>query len=282
MKAWIGIGVLALIAVGRWSVGGEIRPDLAAASTAGTSARVLLAQGFAPTAIGQENRSMIELTASELKATQSEDWVLPRDGTRTLRLESEGKHIRCRLRFTGMNGEAIAIRVVREARAETEAEARERLGEMKVERRREGDDWIVTATWPHRPVRRRIGAHTTTYDDPRVVAFEIHLPPGVRLDLSRLNLVGADLDGQDLRTVRLSGLSLVGASLVNADLSGMDLSGTSLVGANLRGADLRNASLTGARLKDADLTDAKLEGASLAGVNAADLIGVLSGAGRRR
>ncbi|MEU6080331.1 pentapeptide repeat-containing protein [Streptomyces sp. NPDC047108] len=56
----------------------------------------------------------------------------------------------------------------------------------------------------------------------------------------RADLVGARLDGADLRGADLRGALLIAARLRNADLRGADL-----IGADLRDADLRGADLTG-------------------------------------
>jgi hypothetical protein len=82
------------------------------------------------------------------------------------------------------------------------------------------------------------------------------------LDLSGLNLSGADLVDADL-----SGANLVGADLFDANLSGADLVGANLSGANLFDADLLGADLVGANLRGADLFDANLSGANLLSAN---------------
>ena len=103
---------------------------------------------------------------------------------------------------------------------------------------------------------------------------------GLRPDLRKADLSGADLRGAvlseaDLRGAKLSGADLSGANLRGAKLSGADLSGANLRGANLRkvdlrGADLRKAvlswaDLSGAVLSEADLRETNLSGANLCG-----------------
>jgi hypothetical protein len=88
---------------------------------------------------------------------------------------------------------------------------------------------------------------------------------GSKLQRARLrnaDLVGADLSGADLR-----GANLIGADLSATKLHGTDLQGADLSGARLRAADLREASLVGATLGDADLTAAALDGVDLTGAN---------------
>jgi uncharacterized protein YjbI with pentapeptide repeats len=65
----------------------------------------------------------------------------------------------------------------------------------------------------------------------------------ISVDLSRANLVAADLSGTDL-----SGASLNDANLGGADLSGTELGDASLNGANLYRADLSGTDLSGATL----------------------------------
>ncbi len=107
--------------------------------------------------------------------------------------------------------------------------------------------------------------------------------PPVPMDLSRLQLRGADLRGLDLTAADLSESDLSGA-----DLGGTNLFGAKLVGANLFEAKLRNAELTGAdlsrvraeradfahaglgrtQLREAHLRMADLSGATLSGSQA--------------
>jgi len=84
------------------------------------------------------------------------------------------------------------------------------------------------------------------------------------------SLIGANLEGADLRWANLRGVDLRGANLTGVDLTGADLEGADFKGADLRDADLRGAyfkdtDLEGAYLTGADLTRADLEGADLTG-----------------
>jgi len=77
-------------------------------------------------------------------------------------------------------------------------------------------------------------------------------------NLKRADLYSANLQEADLRGANLTGAYLEDANLRGADLSGANLTRAKLTGANLRGAyfersDLRGADLRGARFGDADL-----------------------------
>ena len=74
-------------------------------------------------------------------------------------------------------------------------------------------------------------------------------------DLSKANLVEANLEGANLVEAKLEGANLIGANLVEAKLEG----------ANLTGANLRFAMLTSVNLAGANLSQAKLTGANLTG-----------------
>lgn len=85
--------------------------------------------------------------------------------------------------------------------------------------------------------------------------------------MQRARLRDADLVGADLSGANLRGANLVGADLSATKLHGTDLQGADLSGAKLRAADLKEASLVGATLGDADLTAAALDGVDLTGAS---------------
>jgi uncharacterized protein YjbI with pentapeptide repeats len=92
------------------------------------------------------------------------------------------------------------------------------------------------------------------------------------LDLSRLDLAGANLggalfEGVDLTDANLAGANLEGAVLAHALLKGTSLVGANLTGANLGGARLDGANLAGANLSGAILTRAHIARASFRGVD---------------
>ena len=84
---------------------------------------------------------------------------------------------------------------------------------------------------------------------------------GVKANLFRADLSGADLSWADLSGADLSWADLSGANLFGADLSRADLSWADLSWANLSGADLSRANLSRANLFGADLSRADLSGA---------------------
>jgi len=89
-----------------------------------------------------------------------------------------------------------------------------------------------------------------------------------QLDLSNLDIRGANLrqgnlEGANLYRVNLSGANLSKANLCGTILTAADLSGANLAGANLSGSILSAANLTGADLSGANLTGANLYLASL-------------------
>ena len=120
--------------------------------------------------------------------------------------------------------------------------------------------------------------------------------PDEKIDLSKANLIGADLRGANLLLADLTGANLILANLSGANLAGAQLKGAQVDKADLSGADLRVAylrevhfievDLRGVDLFQADLEGAYLGGAKLSGVDLggaklgkANLIGAdLSGA----
>lgn len=96
-----------------------------------------------------------------------------------------------------------------------------------------------------------------------------------RANLSETHLEGADLDEAHLDGAIFGGAHLVGAQLGGAHLKSASLGGAYLDGAVLEEADLQGAFLVMAHLDDAVLQEAHLEGADLGGasLDGADLIG---------
>jgi uncharacterized protein YjbI with pentapeptide repeats len=102
------------------------------------------------------------------------------------------------------------------------------------------------------------------------------------LDLTGIDIRGANLRGTFLDRVRfndsnLADVDFMRASLRRADFRGANLQGahlreTRLEGVNFVGADLQDASLRLARLHNTNLLGARLQGATLVG---ADLTGAL-------
>lgn len=95
---------------------------------------------------------------------------------------------------------------------------------------------------------------------------ESHGEEGEQADLSRAELMGADLSGVNLQGAMLRKANLKGADLLLADLQGTCLMQANLQGANLLGTDLREADLQGATLEGATgLLVSKLAGSNLFG-----------------
>ncbi|MFD4643718.1 pentapeptide repeat-containing protein [Lentzea sp. NPDC058436] len=97
-------------------------------------------------------------------------------------------------------------------------------------------------------------------------------PSGADLDLSHVDLRGADLGKQGLagaviRRANLAGARLFGTCLDDSVLDASDLRGADLRGVSLREASLRGACLEGADLRAADLTNADLRGADMRALN---------------
>ena len=90
---------------------------------------------------------------------------------------------------------------------------------------------------------------------------------GVRADLHKADLSGADLHKADLRWADLSGASLSEADLRWADLHKADLHWADLRKADLHWADLSGASLRMTNLHWADLSRADLSRADLSGAD---------------
>ena len=87
------------------------------------------------------------------------------------------------------------------------------------------------------------------------------------INLSRLNLVGADIADADLAGASLTGADLTNAILAGAKLTRAIFTDAILMDADLRSVDLVGADLTRANYTNAILYDADLTGANLAGAN---------------
>ena len=100
-------------------------------------------------------------------------------------------------------------------------------------------------------------------------------PSGVRANLTRANLYGADLTRANLYRADLYGADLTRANLTRANLYRADLTRANLYRADLYGADLTRANLYRANLYGANLYGANLTGADLYGADltGADLYG---------
>ncbi|WP_242038041.1 pentapeptide repeat-containing protein [Tolypothrix sp. FACHB-123] len=83
------------------------------------------------------------------------------------------------------------------------------------------------------------------------------------LDLSHIDIRGANLCGANLEMTNLYQTNLSGADLCSANLHGAILTAANLSGANLSGANLKEAILSAANLRGANLSGANLNRANL-------------------
>ena len=100
---------------------------------------------------------------------------------------------------------------------------------------------------------------------------------GIRADLRKTDLCGAnlrmvDLRGADLSSSNLSESTLNGAILNGVDLSDANLSEADLCCADLSGADLRRANLNKTNLRAANLRGANLNMADICGTDFGEVI----------
>jgi DUF4097 and DUF4098 domain-containing protein YvlB len=132
------------------------------------AAAVVLAVGCT-----NEVRSM----SNQIEVKAVEMWTLPREGASELHVRTPDGAIQ----VVATDRDDIQVDAIKKARAESDGDARALLEEMQVTRRRDGDRWIVEASWPNRPRLQREGASSfTNYG--REVAFEIRVPRGMRLE----------------------------------------------------------------------------------------------------
>lgn len=85
------------------------------------------------------------------EAIKNEEWTLPVEGANDLRVRTPNGGIR----VEGGDDATLSLRAEIKVRADTEADARAFLEQIRIERRRDGDTWHVEATWP-RPVPREV------------------------------------------------------------------------------------------------------------------------------
>lgn len=93
-----------------------------------------------------------------------------------------------------------------------------------------------------------------------------------QLDLSYLDIRGANLSEGNLEGANLYCANLCGANLSEANLCGTILTAADLSGANLAGADLSGSILSAANLTGANLSGANLTGANLYLANLQEVI----------
>jgi DUF4097 and DUF4098 domain-containing protein YvlB len=108
------------------------------------------------------------------KAKASEELTLPREGATELSVRTSNGAIQ----VTAAEGDDLRIHAVKEVRASTQAAAEAFLPLMQVEQRRDGDRWVVEATWPE--------ARAHGVESPQV-SFEIQAPRAMRLEARSSN-----------------------------------------------------------------------------------------------
>jgi len=104
----------------------------------------------------------------------------------------------------------------------------------------------------------------TYLDNPKIQQILITLN-GQEQSFDNLNLEKVNLKGAELQ-----GASFLGANLNQAKLEEAELTDASFIGANLNQANLKNANLSGANLKQTQLDKANLTGATLTGATIED------------
>lgn len=113
---------------------------------------------------------------------------------------------------------------------------------------------------------------------PNLSGLELSNEPGVKrsllwdssakqINLSGINLAGADLSEAEFKTVNLQDALFTDANLSHAIMRRADLSRADLKSANLDSADFNGATLSDALLQEANLCQTNLKGAILAGVD---------------
>jgi DUF4097 and DUF4098 domain-containing protein YvlB len=99
-----------------------------------------------------------------------QSWTLSREGARGLRLTTRGGNVE----VVGGRGDQLRVRATRKAQASREADARAFLSQMRIERQRDGDQWVLTANWAE-PRSHRV--------DSASASFEVQVPPGMDLEV---------------------------------------------------------------------------------------------------
>jgi hypothetical protein len=91
------------------------------------------------------------------------------------------------IRVVGRDDDRISLDAVKKVRAVDEGEGRRFLERMQIKRRRDGDDWLIEASWPQPHPHGIQSAH---------VSFEVLVPGGTRLEArsghGRIEAIGVD------------------------------------------------------------------------------------------
>src|SRR5207249_2774934 len=111
------------------------------------SAACVLARGRSGGSIAEvSGRAAVkeEISMHPFEAKTSEEWSLPREGAGELFLRTPAGN----LRVIADESDQLQIRAAKQARAAQESSAQAFLALMKIERRRDGDRWLIEASWP--------------------------------------------------------------------------------------------------------------------------------------
>jgi hypothetical protein len=118
----------------------------------------------------QEVRSMSNRV--EVKAVEM--WTMPQEGASELRVRTPDGSIQ----VVAEDRDGIHVDAIKTASAMSDEDARALLAEIQVTHRREGERWIVEATWPNRSRVSSAGWMNVS----RGVAFEVRVPRDMRLE----------------------------------------------------------------------------------------------------
>lgn len=135
------------------------------------------------------------------RVSENEEWTLPREGAAALAVATGNGAIE----VSPGDGDTIHVRATKQVRGESEEAARAFLDQMRVERRRDGDRWIVEAVCP-RP-------RPSGIESPEV-RLEITAPRGLRLEARSSN--GA---------VHVAGMAEVSLQSSNGEVVARDVAG---------------------------------------------------------
>jgi DUF4097 and DUF4098 domain-containing protein YvlB len=113
-------------------------------------------------------------TMEPVKAKAIEDLALPREGASELSVKTSNGAVQ----VTAGEGDQLQVHAVKEVRSATQAAAEAFLSLMQIERRRDGDRWVIEAAWPE-PRAHHVESPS--------VSFEIQVPREMRLEARSSN-----------------------------------------------------------------------------------------------
>ncbi len=124
-----------------------------------------------------------------MEITTTESWSLPREGAGGLQVRTPAGDVQAEAEETP----EIRVEVVRRVRAGDEAAGRAFLERMALERARDGEQWVVQASWPE-PRKHAVEAASAS--------FRVRLPAGMKLEAAsgHGNLQASGVAAAQLRT----------------------------------------------------------------------------------